>query len=750
MATVFLAQDLKHKRPVALKVLHPELGHALGPERFQREVELAARLQHPHILTVFDSGEAAGQLWFTMPFVEGESLRERLTRETQLPVDDAVRIAIEAARALEYAHQHGVIHRDIKPENILLTTDGSTLVADFGIARALSGETTALTETGMAVGTPAYMSPEQASGERTLDARTDIYALGCVLCEMLAGEPPFTGPTVQAIISKRMRGEVPDIRSARSTVPRAIGDAVSKALAPVPADRFATAAEFAKALSSSLTATVTSARPSVPTARITAEQQGKRRPIPAGLALLLVGFLIGVGVLFAFRRGGHAATAAGPKVVAVLPFENVGDSAQEFFADGITDAVRGKLSGLPGLQVIAGGSSRTYKHSTKPLPEIAKDLGADYLLVATVRWARDAKGAQQVMVSPELVALDGARPTTKWQDGFTAALTDVFQVQSDIAGKVAGALDLALADSASRQLAARPTDNLSAYDAFLRGEELYVSKGGIDPASVRQAIAYYQRAVSLDSNFTLAWAQLSRASSTLYGNSTPEPSLAVAAEQAARRALALDPRSASAHQALGVWYINTRSDFARAHAEYQEALRLEPANSSLLRSLALLDQTLGAWDSAIVHSRQARRLDPRSPQAAAAVGNVMYLLRRSDEAREAYDRAISLAPTTLVYRNYRFLIELQAGDLDAARRVLASTPREVDPAALVAYVATYWDLGWALDDAQQRLLLSLPPSEFDDDLGTTGSSWRRSPGSGETRGGRKPRQTLPSTATKRS
>src|SRR6476660_6312789 len=196
MATVYLAQDVKHERPVALKVLHPELAASLGPERFLREIKLAARLQHPHILTVLDSGETARRLWFTMPFGEGESLRDRLRRERQLPVDDALRIAREAAQALQYAHTHGVIHRDIKPENLLLTDDGNTRVADFGIARGLmagGGSDENLTDTGLVVGTPAYMSPEQASGDRTLDARSDVYSLGSVLYEMLAGEPPFTG-----------------------------------------------------------------------------------------------------------------------------------------------------------------------------------------------------------------------------------------------------------------------------------------------------------------------------------------------------------------------------------------------------------------------------------------------------------------------------------------------------------------------------------------------------------------------------
>ncbi len=719
MATVFLAQDTKHKRPVALKVLHPELAHALGPERFRREVELAARLQHPHILTVFDSGEAAGHLWFTMPYAEGESLRDRLTRERQLPVEDAVRIAIEAARGLAYAHQHGVIHRDIKPENILLTSDGSTLVADFGIARAFGGgDAQSLTETGMAVGTPQYMSPEQSTGERELDARTDVYALGAVLYEMLAGEPPFTGATTQAIIAKRMRGEVPDVRAVRHSVPRAIGEAVTKAMALTPADRYATAAEFGRALTSTMTATLTGARPSGTVGAITAEKQ-KKRQVPTGLALLLVGFLIGVGVLFAFRRGGHAATSTGPKVVAVLPFENQGDSAQEFFADGITDAVRGKLSAVPGLQVIAGASSRSYKHTTKSQADIAKELGADYLLVATVQWARDAKGEQQVMVRPELVALDNNRATTRWQDAFTAALTDVFKVQSDIAGKVAGAMDVALADSASRQLASRPTENLSAYDAFLRGEEIYITRGGTDPASLRQAMGYYQRAVDLDSTFALAWAQLSRSRASLYGNSSPEPSLLQAAEQAAQRARALDPRLAAGHQALGVVFFN-RNDLIGARAEYQTALRLEPTNAPVLRSMATLDGAVGAFDSALVHARQAQRLDPRSPQTANVLGGILLVLRRYDEARVAYDRAVLLAPTSLAYRNTRIEVELAAGKLDSARAILKAIPPEIPRPALYAYMSTYWDLGWMLDDAQQRTVLELTPADFDDDPGTFG------------------------------
>ncbi|MGH7518222.1 MAG: serine/threonine-protein kinase [Gemmatimonadales bacterium] len=248
IATVYLAHDLKHDRSVALKVLHPELASTLGSERFQREIRTAAHLQHPHILGVHDSGEAAGQLWFAMPYVEGESLRDRLRREKQLPVDESIRIATEVARALDYAHRQGVVHRDIKPENILLTQDGDTLVADFGIARALACGDERLTATGIVVGTLAYMSPEQAEGKRTLDGRSDIYALGCVLYEMLVGTPPIRAATLHSIIAKRLMGGIPMVRPVRPSVPEHVEQAVARALAPIAADRFATAGDFARAL----------------------------------------------------------------------------------------------------------------------------------------------------------------------------------------------------------------------------------------------------------------------------------------------------------------------------------------------------------------------------------------------------------------------------------------------------------------------------------------------------------------------
>ena len=249
MATVYLAQDLRHDRMVALKVLRPELAAVIGAERFLAEIKLTANLQHPHILPLFDSGAADSFLFYVMPFIEGESLRDRLRREKQLPVDEAVRIATEVASALDYAHRHGVVHRDIKPENILLH-DGSALVADFGIALAASkagGDR--MTETGMSLGTPHYMSPEQAMGEREITARSDVYALGAVLYEMLTGDPPFTGSTAQAVVARVVTESPRPLLPQRHTIPPHVEAAVLAALEKLPADRFATAAQFAEALS---------------------------------------------------------------------------------------------------------------------------------------------------------------------------------------------------------------------------------------------------------------------------------------------------------------------------------------------------------------------------------------------------------------------------------------------------------------------------------------------------------------------
>jgi serine/threonine-protein kinase len=725
MATVYLAQDRKHHRRVALKVLHPELAYALGADRFLREIEVAANLTHPHILPLHDSGEIDSLLYYVMPYIEGESVRDRLRRETQLPIEDALQIAREVADALAYAHGQGVVHRDIKPENILLSA-GHALVADFGIARALwQADGGRLTETGLAVGTAAYMSPEQASGERQLDGRSDVYSLGCVLYEMLAGEPPYTGPTPQAIMAKRFSDPVPRVRRVRPTVPEAVEQSVLKALAPVPADRFATAEQFAQMLAGRV-ATISTVGPATPAAMpppvdaLTVASPGKRvrawRTVASAFVLGLL-TLAALALLLRQRVPDSANTgvadAAGPRRLAVLPFENLGDSADAYFADGVTDAVRGKLVALPGLQVTARGSSSQYRGSTKTPQQIGRELGVQYLLTATVRWEKVGDGTSRVQVTPELVQV--ATASTKWQQPFDAALTGVFEVQAEIAGRVAQALDVELADSARRQLAERPTQSLAAYDAYLKGEEVSQSLGAADPVALRRAVAYYAQAVALDSSFVQAWAQLSRAYSSLYVNGTPTPAEAKQAHRAAERALALAPHSAEGYLAMGIYYRLVAKDHKRAAKAFGQGETIAPTDPRLLRNSGITELTLGRWEAALAHLQQAQTLDPRSGSAAGNLTRTLLLLRRYPEARVAAERALVLAPTNLPLIINKAMISLAQGDLAGARVVLDATPKEVDPAVLVAFFATYQDLYWVLDDAEQRLLLGLSPSAFDND-----------------------------------
>jgi serine/threonine-protein kinase len=724
MATVYLAQDLRHDRPVALKVLHPELAATLGPERFQREIKLAARLQHPHILSVHDSGEAAGQLWFTMPFVEGESLRDRLNREKQLPLEDALRITTEAARALDYAHRQNVIHRDIKPENILLTREGDTLVADFGIGRVLDtagGEK--LTETGMVVGTPAYMSPEQGAGERELDGRSDLYSLGVVLYEMLAGEPPYTGPTAQAILARRFTGEVPRVRQARPAVPDAVEQALLKVLAPVPADRFQTAAEFARALTPQTHCTPV---PAVRVDQAPVRASGSpvapsTRPPRVAATAFALGLLVmaSMGMFLLYRN--HRTTedrGAGPKRVAVLPFENLGPAEDEYFADGVTDAVRGKLTGIPGLEVTARSSSSQYKKTPKGPQQIGEELGVQYLLTGTVRWEKGPAGQSRVQVSPELIQVSTG--SAKWQQPFDAPLTDVFQVQADIAGRVVQALDVALGAGQQNQLAEKPTQNLTAYDAYLKGEEVSNAMGTTDPVTLREALGHYQKAVALDSGFALAWARRSQVYSLLYFLTAPNPQDRDAAHTAADRALALAPERPEGRLALGDYHYRVTHDYTQAQKQYAIGRRAAPRDAELLVATALTEQTLGQWEAALQHLQEAQTIDPRSVNTARRLARTLMWLRRYPEALRVSDQGLALAPNSFELLENKAMVHLAQGDLAGAQDVLRAAANEIKPAVLVAYLATYWDLAWVLDATQRRLLVRLSPSEFDDNRGNWG------------------------------
>jgi eukaryotic-like serine/threonine-protein kinase len=731
MATVYLARDLRHDRPVALKVLDPGLSASLGPERFLREIRTTARLEHPHILPLLDSGEAAGLLWYTMPYVEGESLRERLRREGQLPLEHALRIASEVADALDCAHEHGIVHRDIKPENILLSGHQSrkpsaagsservhARVADFGIARALEAAGGGdLTATGVAVGTPVYMSPEQASGG-TVDARSDVFALGCVLYEMLAGEPPFTGPTAQAIIAKRFAGEVAPLRRGRPAVPEAVDLTVLKALAPVPADRFATAADFAQALAVPAGATLATGTPALTATAASAAT--RRRRFPVGATTLVVGFLLGLGVLFGWLRAhDRAGSSAGVQRVAVLPFENLGRQEDEYFADGLTDAVRGKLAALPNLQVVARASSSQYRRTSKSPQEIGQELGVQYLLTGTVRWEKGAAGRDRVQVSPELVQVSTA--STKWQEPFDAALTDFFQVQAEVATRVAQALGVALASGDRKRLGDEPTENLAAYDLYLRGTDYY--ERGYERENFRISRQMYERAVALDSSFALAWAGLSIVSAAEYWFFYDRTDEALArAKAAADQALRLDPDLPEAHVALGYYYYWGKLDYERALQELAQAQARQPSNAEVVFATGAVRRRQGNWSQAIADFTRKVELDPRSNVGYFNLGETYWLQRDYVRAERALDEAIGLAPDWALAYVLKAQTLLCAGArVPEAQAVLRTARDKVGLPPLARAIAANYNYGQpsfllTADTIHGKEIAALPLSAFADSV----------------------------------
>ena len=632
MATVYLARDLKHRRPVALKVLNPSVAASLGADRFLREIELAARLQHPHILTVFDSGEADGALWFTMPYVSGESLRDRLRRERQLPLADALQIATEAARALDFAHQHGIIHRDIKPENLLLTTDGSTVVADFGIARAL-GETGELTETGMVVGTPAYMSPEQGAGERALDGRTDVYSLACVLYEMLAGEPPYTGLNPQALLAKRLSEPVPHLRTTRE-VPLSVERTITRALARLPADRYPSAGEFARALQAT----------SEPTAESPGATEGLSRPrraavmrraaVAAGLLLALVA---GAVLVARIRSPAAGATASAfPPSTAVLPFADLSPASdQEYFSDGLTEELITALSRVEGIRVAARTSSFQFKGRQMDVREVGRRLDVGSVLEGSVR-----RSGSRVRISAQLVsARDGYQ---LWADSYDREVADVFAVQEEIARAIISALQVRLGARSSETLRARPTDDPEAHDLYLKGRFAWNQRTG---AGLQAAVRYLEQAVTRDSTFAPAWAALADAYVLVvpYAGAAREATWAKA-RTAAGKALVLDGTLGEAHTALAYGTMIYDWDWPAAEAGFRRAITVDPGYPTAHQWYANFLWGRGRLDEALREMQLAHRLDPLSLVIASELGATYYLQRRLGEAEAQLNQTLALDP----------------------------------------------------------------------------------------------------------
>ena len=625
MATVYLARDVRHDRDVAIKVLRPELAAALGAERFLAEVKITARLDHPHILTLIDSGSVEGTLFYVMPFVRGESLRARLTREKQLSVGDALAITTQIASALDYAHRQGVIHRDIKPENILLH-EGNAFLTDFGIALAVKeagGDR--LTGTGLSLGTPSYMSPEQAAGERDLDARSDVYALGAVTYEMLAGEPPVTGASAQAMIAKLMIERPTSLRVLRDSVPPSVDSAVMRALAKAPSDRFATAREFAEAL---VTGPVVSPTPAPP-----ASAGRWRLPALAAGVLVLV-----AAAFFLWRRGGPAEAAGAIRSIAVLPLDNYSaDSTQDYFAEGMTDELTSDLATISRLRVTSRGSAMQFKGRNRPAtPAIAKLLDVDAIVEGSVNRSGD-----RVRITAQLI--DARADKHLWSQTFERQSSDVLALQAELASAIASAINVQLTPGERSRLSAAPTVDPAAHDAYLKGRFFFNRP---NDENLQKAIAQFEEAIRLSPDFAPAYSGLSDAYTWAAFNEGFISALDAKprARAAAERAVELDSLSAEAHTSLGVYLAWFGYDWEGSERELRRALALNPNYAFAADQLGLMQAIIGQFDPAITEGQRAMALDPLSPSILIdAVVSYMYA-GETAQALELTRKATELDP----------------------------------------------------------------------------------------------------------
>ncbi len=580
MATVYLAEDLKHHRKVAVKVLRPELAATLGPERFVREIEIAAGLTHPHILPLHDSGEADGFLYYVMPYVEGESLRERLDTDGKLSAEDSIRITDHVASALSYAHERGVVHRDIKPENIMLAGD-QAIVADFGIARAVEvagGER--LTGTGLAIGTPAYMSPEQAMGLEDVDGRSDVYSLGCVVYEMVGGRAPFEGTTPQALLAKHAADTVPGLRTSDPAIPVYVERAVEKALAKSPAERFQTPSAFAEALTSGTVV-----------ARVGPARWPRR--VLAGAA----------GVALVAAAGWWlASTAGGPAMerLAVLPLDNLtNDPEQELSVQSVHRALIDELA-LAGASVIARRSVMQYQNSEMRVRDIARELGVHAVIEASVSRTGDS-----VAIDARLV--HGETEEYLW---FQAYVGDLRNVVGQVTRAIADEIQLALTPEAEARLAGARPVNPEAYEAYLRGRTHWDQ---LTPENVETAMQYFELALAKDPNYALAYVGIAMVWGfrAQYGLVPPLEAWPKA-KAAAAKAMALDSTLGEVHRISGDILTWGDWDWARAEVDYKRAIELNPNSADAHLWYSFLLAATGHPEEAKAETERALELDPHS------------------------------------------------------------------------------------------------------------------------------------------
>jgi serine/threonine protein kinase/tetratricopeptide (TPR) repeat protein len=595
MATVYLAQDCRHEQLVALKVLHPELAASLGPDRFLREIKVAARLNHPHILALHESGEADGFLYYVMPYVEGESLRERLDREQLLPVDEAIHHARSIASALDYAHRQQIVHRDIKPENVMLY-EGEAMVMDFGIAKAVStaGSET-LTQTGMMVGTPAYVSPEQAAGETNLDGRSDQYSLACMLYEMLSGERPFTGPTAQAIMAKRFTESVKPIRSVRSSVPENVERAINKALSTDVAGRFRTTAMFAQALASPSLTTPT-------------DTQTVPQPI-----------------------------VSAAKSIAVLPFSNMSaEPENEYFTDGMAEEIINALSKIQTLRVTSRTASFAFRGKSEDITEIGQKLKVSTFLEGSVR-----KMGNRIRVTAKLVNVaDGYQ---LWSERYDREMEDVFAIQDDISQAIVKALRVILSEDEKKAIEKTRTVNVEAYDYYLRGRQLIHQ---LNRKSLETARKMFRRAIEIDPEYALAHAGLADCSSILYMKVDARESNLIQGDTASQKALELDPDLAEAHVARGL-AVSLRKNFDEAEREFETAMRLDPKLFDAAYYFARARMSQGRFADAAKLFERASVLRPEDYQAPGFLAQAYASMGMEPEKMAAYARAVRLVEERL-------------------------------------------------------------------------------------------------------
>jgi eukaryotic-like serine/threonine-protein kinase len=612
MATVLLADEKKHGRKVAIKVMRPELSASVGAERFLREIGIAARLSHPHIVPLIDSGESGGMLYYVSPFVPGGSLRDRLDAEQHLPIADALRIAQDVARGLDYAHRNGFVHRDVKPENILFA-DGHALVADFGVAHALStvpGDP--ITEGGIALGTPAYMSPEQASGEQDLTAASDVYSLACVVYEMLAGVPPVLGSSPRATMAKQVTEKPRPLRALRPEAPPAVEAAVMRALSKNPDDRFGSIIEFSDALLD--------------------------------------------------ERAIVARAASRVRSIAVLPFVNASpDPDNEYLSDGITDELIDALSRVEGLSVASRTSVFALKGKPQDVRAIGALLGASVVIEGTVR-----KSGDRLRITAQLTSSEDGRLV--WSQRYDRTSKDVFTMQDEIARTIVDTLRATSFADLAEPEAHRHTESIEAYGLYLKGRYCWNKR---TQEGVTEGIEYFEQAIRADPNYALAYTGLadSYALHVDYRN-VPVAEGFRRAKEYARRALELDDSLAEAHASLAWTLFINDWEWQSATAEFRRAIELDQGYATAHQWYAFLLASQGRLDEAVIEAHTSQELDPASVSIRRSLGYTYIYARRFDQARYHLTRALAMNPTAEdTYRVLGLALTLR-GDYDEAVRTL--------------------------------------------------------------------------------